>query len=249
MAPDSESDLRPVPDPTDRTLIAALLGQGPRTLGGLQAELLMYAGQYVFHYQEQGGDHYKLLTPDAVRLALSGDEHDSGWLPPEVRRCGRTPRGPFSVSWYPPAPRTIALIAGPDPQPRTLTVPLPGLVLAGLATRYWVWALPNPQFSAGAPLYHAPLPNVYPDGAICWGGNVVPPATPDALPAVWTLFLTAPFNGHIAGGHTRDGYRDVRVLLQRLAADAAPMFPTADLVPLSGGLTTTHHLLERILAL
>jgi len=241
-------NLLPIPDPTDPTLIAALLGQGPRTLGGLQAELLMYQGQYLFHYQDQGGDHYKLLTPDAVRLALSGGEQDSGWLPPEVLRCGRTPHGPFSVCWYPPAPRTIALIPGDTRRAITLTVPLPGLILAGLATRYWVWALPAATFSPTAPLYHAPLPNVYLDGAICWGGNLVPAATPDALPAVWQLFLTAPFNGHIAGGHTRDGHSDVRVLLQRLATDAAPTFPTADLVPLHGG-TTAQHMLERILAL
>ena len=245
MATDSE--LRPVPDPTDPTLIAALLGQGPRTLGGLQAELLFYQGQYLFHYQEQGGDHFKLLTPDAVRLALSGGEQDSGWLPPGLLRCGHTPRGPFAVLWQPPARRTIALITADDPRPRTLTVALPGLLLAGLATRYWVWALPDPQFSAGAPLYHAPLPNVYPDGAICWGGNRVPPATPAALPAVWQLFLTAPFNGHIAAGHTRDPHADVRVLLQQLATAEVPAFPTPELVPLRGG-DTAQQMLERILA-
>ncbi|MDQ2806413.1 MAG: prokaryotic E2 ligase family D protein [Chloroflexota bacterium] len=234
---------------SDPTLIHALLGHGPRSLGGLEAELLMYSGQYLLHYRDpRGHERYQLMTPDAVQVALSGMNSDSGWLPPGVVRCGHTPQGPFALYWQPPARHSIAVLLDGDPAPALLTVPLPGLVLAGLGTDYWIWALPQPDFDPQAPLSHMPLPNIYSDGRICWGNNPLPPASAAAMPQVWQLFLQAPFNNHIVAGRTRTADLDIRRLLQQLHQSAANAFPTAELLPLNYGGTTAGQL-QRILTL
>ncbi|MDQ2810206.1 MAG: prokaryotic E2 ligase family D protein [Chloroflexota bacterium] len=233
-------------NPTHAALITALLTPGPRALGALEAELLMYEGQYLFHYRQNAADHYKLLTADTVAVAFTGLGHDSGWLPPGLVRSGVTAGGPFAVLFQPPAIHTLPIILGDNGAPQALTIPLPGLVLAGHETNWYIWAVQEAVFTPTALVYATPLPNVYPDGGICWGENPVPPVGPGTMQAALDLFLHSPFNSHIAGGRIQTAQRDVRPFLRKLARAKATTFPATELLPFNSH-PTIDRALERIL--
>jgi hypothetical protein len=206
--------------PAASGLVRALLTSAPRPLVELEAELLMYAGQYLYHYRDETGrERWKPVTGAALRTAFSGQPIDSGWLPPGVVRAGEGPAGPFAVFWQPPAIHLLQMEVSAPSGSRTeaLRLPLPGLVFLGVGTTYWCWATPQDEFSPAATAYQVPLPNVYPDGRICWGQNTPPPALPTTLAGVSALFLGSLFNGDLVGQKCKAFPNDVRGYLTILA--------------------------------
>ena len=175
-----------------------------------------------------------MLAPESVRTAFSRIPVDSGWLPPEVRRWGHTPSGAFAVTLIPAQKHTLRLInTWGDRFPRRhilkVEVPLPAMVFTGIGRRYAVLACteePTPE----APAYLAPLPNVGRDGAICFGDNHPPSATPGAMAQAWKVFMNSPFNNHLIGGASRQYPNDVREQLLALAEQGADAYPSADLM-------------------
>jgi hypothetical protein len=260
------SYLRPVPrsleDMQDRereeisqALVGALLQSAPRPLVDLDAELLMYAGQYLLHYKESGRsygstrdtEHYKLLTPAALKAAFASCPTDSGWLPPGIVRWGEAVSGQYVVMWVQPGKHTISLQELDEVPPegeqkslardRMIEVVLPGMVLAGQGTEWYLWACCSTEFDPKAKLYAAPLPNVGAGGKICWGENKAPRASASGALEAFGLFMNSPFNDHDCNGkskgmaamlppHRRD---DIRALLFLLAEEKAPEYPVEDL--------------------
>ena len=134
----------------------------PKTeIGQVQAQLLFLEGQYVFIYQEQEKTHCKFLSPTALAQAFAHTDIDSGWLDSHTVRWGHGLSGEWVVQYYPPQQYQIQI------HKERWQIPLPAFVFAGYQTRYWIWASKTKQFDPDAPLYAAPLPNVYGDGAIC----------------------------------------------------------------------------------
>jgi hypothetical protein len=227
--------------------------------------LYLLEGQYLYGQQtEDGSLRYKFVSAASVRLAFSQEPVDSGWLPPEVRRWGYTPSGQWAVMFVPPARHRLWLVSEivlPPPQPGeedgppsgeqasvprqsetgplALEVALPGLVFAGVGQHYYLWAVKEVEFLPEGWAYHAPLPNVYPDGRICWGSNRVEPVTPQTLRAAWQLFISSPFNQHLAGGKSRRYPENILAGLERLAASSPKTrrraYPLRDLQPLTTG--------------
>lgn len=223
-------DARFTVPPADRdALTGALLAPLPRRLQPLQAELLFFDGQYLFHDLVDGQDRYKLLTSAALRAAFAGQPVDSGWLTPSVVRWGEGPQGAFAILWVAPAIQPVVLAF--EDTTETVAVPLPGLVLAGRGPLYWIWATATATFDPTAPAYLPPVPNVYDSGAICWGANRPPLAGGTTLAAAWDLFLAAPFNAHLAPKRSRSFPNDCRGQLLFLAAQGGPTYPVADLLP------------------
>jgi PRTRC genetic system protein B len=216
--------------PTATDLITAILAPPPRRLGQIDAELLFVAGQYLLHYQQDGGDHYKFLAPDTVRAAFATLPIDTDWLPPSVQRWGTGPHGPWVVTWHPPARYTLEVLLTDTAAPTPLTVPLPGLVWMGSGSTYYLWATAGDHFDPQAPLYRAPLPNVHPDGLICWGSHTPPPTSTAGIQAAWELFCHSSFSAHLIDGKSRAAPGDVRRQLADLAAAEVARYPAADLV-------------------
>ncbi|MBW7880996.1 MAG: hypothetical protein H3C32_17005 [Anaerolineae bacterium] len=125
-----------------------------------------------------------------------------------------------------------------------LRVPLPGLILIrttaeGKTPQYAVYAVKRRPEAHDTPLFHAPLPNVFSSGAICWGTvpRVDAAALRDSsLAADWTMLLGSVFGDHAVGGKSKREPRDVRKLLVDLEARKARRYPTGDLIPVKKSL-------------
>lgn len=211
-------------------LLKDLLSPPPRKLMHIDAELLIVRGQYVFHYQDDHGqDQFKFLSEASVRLAFNEQEVDSGYLPHNVIRWGVNTKGTWLLQWIPPGKHTV-LLEGPTMPKDPVSLPLPGLIFAGLGTSYYVWAVKESQYSPHLPLYHAPLPNLHPNGGVCFGTNHPEPASAETFEKAWNLFITSPFNGDLTEGKSSRHMRDIRQ--QLCAVRKKHTYPTSDLRPL-----------------
>jgi hypothetical protein len=216
--------------------------------------LYLLDGQYLYQSQaEYGSIRYKFLSAHSVRSAFSREPVDSGWLAPEICRWGYGPSGQWAVMFIPPASYTLwlpSLVAAPgngtpghtEGQDQELNggwlavqVPLPGLVLAGAGQQYYIWAVKAREFSPQLAAYHAPLPNVYPDGRICWGSNQVGPVTAQYLREAWKLFIGSPFNAHLAQRKSKRCNPNILDQLRKLGAANRKAYPAGDLLPLKNG--------------
>lgn len=247
------------PDQPDR-IIPLLNAQTVEGLLGANATrhvLYLLEGQYLYQSQgEDGSIRYKFLSPQSVRLAFSQEPVDSGWLPPELCRWGYGPSGAWAVMFVPPAkhslwlPSVVVSSEGNEARPgeiqaanregelTAVEVTLPGLVFAGVGQNYYLWAVKEDTFTPEALAFHAPLPNVYGDGRICWGSNRVESATAQNLPAAWKLFISSPFNLHLVGGKSKRHPQTVLEEVREIASSPSGhksrrrRFPLRDLVPL-----------------
>ena len=184
-------------------------------------------GHYLFcHYKDLAVS--KFVTAADVAAAFTGADQDTGYIPPGVVRIGRCAKGPF-FAYSTPAQRVLVTIQSGNNSIESL-VPVPRLVLLGLGSSYFLWALKSTTFTPTAPAYHAPFPNVYPTGLICWGANTPPEADPRAARKVWDLFFSSPFNEHLIDDKSAAHPRDVRIQLSAIAGGRK--YPLDDLRPI-----------------
>lgn len=141
-----------------------------------------------------------------------------------------------TVVEYRPPQKTGLYFDGSD---APLRVPLPGLLMIRVtadekAPQYGVFAVKQRPETLDTPLFHAPIPNVFNSGAICWG--TVQWVTDDALRGAtladdWTMLLGSSFGDHAVGGKSKREPRDIRKLLIDLEAKKARTYPKRDLIP------------------
>ena len=176
------------------------------------------------------------VDPAQIALALAAKvTFDTGLLGGNtllVRQSGAKKL----VVEYRPAAKTGLFIDGSDV---ALRVPLPGLVLIRAASddsmlQYVVYAAKRRPETPDTPLFHAPLPNVFHSGSICWG--TVPKVDADALRSAsltndWTMLLGSAFGDHACAGKSKRQPNDIRKLLIELESSKARRYPTEDLVP------------------
>ena len=120
-----------------------------------------------------------------------------------------------------------------------LRVPLPGLVMIRVtaddkAPQYGVFAVKQRPETLNTPLFHAPIPNVFNSGAICWG--TVQRVADEALRSAtladdWMMLLGSSFGDHAVSGKSKREPRDIRKLLIDLEAKKAHTYPKRDLIP------------------
>ncbi len=230
-----------IPDGAAASLVRALMSPVPRPLLKIDAELVMFSGQYLLHYKDEGGaERYKFLTPGALRSAFAAEPVDTGWLSPSVVRWGESIHGKYMAMWVPPAVTGLQVETtvsegegkGKRVETESVSVPLPGMLFLGIGRRYFVWAAGGPDFNPNAEAYYPPLPNVMGDGAVCWGANQ-PPAVSEAggIEKAWQLFLSSPFNDHMAGSRCKSFPNDCRGLLHKLARGKGKSVPSKELMP------------------
>lgn len=195
-----------------------------------ERSLEFFNGQIVYRRQtSQGGEQYKFISLGAVAEAFRKAPIDSGWLGANVLRVGSGAHGDFAVYFQPAMRHKLQIERGTKLE--TLQVYLPSLVFFGIAQTFCIWAIKGNSPESTAQLFHAPLPNVFERGLICWGENTPPRAGAATITQAWTLFITSPFNGHAASGKARNHHSDVRTLLRSLAR-SRKKFPLNELLPL-----------------
>lgn len=126
-----------------------------------------------------------------------------------------------------------------DGSETALRVPLPGLLLIrdtaeNHKPQYQVYAVKQRPANFNIPLFHAPLPNVFSSGGICWG--TVPRVTDAALQGTslvddWAVLLGSRFNDHGVGGKSKCYPKDIRQMLIALEKRSARAYPKTDLLP------------------
>lgn len=216
----------------DAQLLAEITASPPRHLKRIKAELLFVDETYLLHYQENGKDTYKYLSPDTLREAFNNQPFDSGWLTPEVLRHGSNRYGTWAVLFIRAQRHCLQF---DDEQ---WCLPLPALVFMGHHQSYWLWAIKNTGFSPNAQAFHAPLPNVNasPAGRICWGQNKPPVATLDTIKKAWELFIRSPFTSHYANHKSQQCPHNIieklEVLQRRAQQSPRCRYPVSDLVPI-----------------
>ncbi len=117
-------------------------------------------------------------------------------------------------------------------------MPLPGLLLIRTLTddknpEYLVYAVKKRPATLDEPLFHAPLPNIYSSGGICWGSvtKVTDKAMKSAsLEEDWKMLLGSGFGTHAASGKSKSHPKDIRTLLLSLDKRKARTYPISDLI-------------------
>lgn len=208
------------------------------------------SGDYLFRWREEatygsiiGRIRTKCLAAPDVNAAFSHNEIDSGWMPAGIRRYGYGPVGRWCVFSIPAGRVGITLLNPPITLSRESTqsasslqeggekwleICTPELVLLGMGKKYFLFAINGP-FSPDQPVYHAPFPNVYDHGEICFGENHTPEIEPGNMDAAWRLFIDTPFNADLVNGKSVSGKDDVRTSLMRFARRRS--YPVTDLIP------------------
>lgn len=195
-----------------------------------ERSLIFFNGQFAWVRRTKAGEQVKFVSPAAVLQAMKAAPVDSGWLQPGVVRAGSTARGDFAVMIVPAGRHAMPFERANGKGVETLTLHLPVLAFFGYGQSYQVWALKAADNPARAALYHAPLPNVFGNGGICWGQNTPPAASAATITAAWMLFLSSPFNGHAASGKVKGEAGDVRGFLRGLSR-SGKKFPADRLLP------------------
>jgi hypothetical protein len=186
------------------------------------------SGHYLFRYTEEDREASKFVTAPDVAAAFSMKEIDSGWLPAGIVRCGQNAAGPWFVYSTPAQKVKISLDEG-----IWITVPAPRLALIGSGNTYYLAAIRAKRFEGNVMVYHAPFPNVYADGRICWGTNTPPEAQPENARQAWDLFFESPFNGDLVGQKSNTYSKDVRGQLRELEVRQARNYPGDDLLSMN----------------
>ena len=175
---------------------------------------------------------FKFVSPAAVRAAFAEETIDTDWLPRDARRWGIGKRGEWIVITFPLQKHRL-LFADENGKTMSLEIPMPALAFFGYGQRYYLWAFKDNELGSETMLFAAPLPNLDANGAICFGGNVVPKASAKSIQEAWRLFLASPFTNHSANGKSREYPNDVRTQLMRLAEKRRRRYPLDDLVSLN----------------
>jgi hypothetical protein len=212
-------------------IIRAVLAEPPRNSAAIQAELLFLDGYYIFHRRDKrlpAADLYKCVSPSALRAAFSYEPIDTGWMQLNIVRYGTGSMGTYVIKFIPSATHLLNC-----DEIGTLKILLPAMVFIGIEKKYWVWAIKGKTFDPKAIAFHAPLPNIYNSGQICWGVNEPLNASPQSIEAAWNLFISSLFTSHLTTGKSKAHSIDVRQQLLKLHQQGKrSTYPASDLMPI-----------------
>ena len=183
---------------------------------------------------EAGTTEYA-VDPEEVASALAARlTFNTGLLSPDTL-CVLVEGTQRTIAEYRRPQKTALWLEGTDDP---LRVPLPGLVMvrktAGNSTpSYSVWAATQRPASYDARLYHAPLPNVYGGGGVCWGtvkrvGDAA--LAGSSLAEDWQQLLGSRFGNHSVSGKSKEHRQDVRQMYFELEERNARVYPKKDLI-------------------
>ncbi len=191
--------------------------------------LRKFSGDTIQEYQ---------VDPQHVATALAAKiTFDTGLMTDEILLV-RQEGVKKTVVGYRAAQKTGLYLEGSE---TALRVPLPAMILIRQSTegqqpQYMVYATKSRPKTLNVALFHAPLPNVFTSGSICWGSVRRVAETVlqgSSLENDWTMLLGSPFGDHAVSGKSKAHSRDIRQALIALEARKARVYPTTDLIPLN----------------
>lgn len=178
------------------------------------------------------------VDPAQVALALAAKVRFDTGLLSEATLLVRHEGVKKSIVEYRSAQKTGLFLDGSE---TPIRIPLPALVFIRVTTedkspQYQVYAVKKRPTTFDAPLYHAPLPNVFNTGGICWGS--VPLVSDEALRGSslaedWCVLLGSRFGDHAVHGKSQAYTRDIRQQFVALEERKARVYPKSDLVPVN----------------
>jgi hypothetical protein len=179
---------------------------------------------------EKGYTEYP-VDANQVAQALSAKIcFDTGLMSDDVLLVQRGGLREVIVSYRKPQKTGLWLEGSSEP----LRVPLPGLLMIrtskGAQPQYSLFAVKKRPENLDIPLYHAPLPNVYSSGNICWGNVRLNVQQGSSLAEDWKLLLGSAFGTHSVGGKSYMNLSDVRQTLLWLAKEQKRVYLKRDLV-------------------
>lgn len=198
--------------------------------------LSFYSFGLMLRKDEDGRVSEYPVDPDQVAAALAAKTRfDTGLLTDTTLLVRQEGVQKMVVDYRPPQLTGLYL----DGSETALRVQLPGLILIRRTAEanqpaYQLFAVKQRPITLNEPLYHAPLPNVFNTGSICWG--TVPQVSDTTLASTslledWKTLLGSPFGDHACGGKSKAHPRDIRQQLIALEARKARQYPKRDLVP------------------
>lgn len=203
-----------------------------------QPSLILSFYSYGVMLHKRDGDRVieYAVDPAQVALALSARvRFDTGLLSDNTMLVRQDGVKKTVVEYRSPQKTGLYL----DESDTALRVPLPALLLIRTTAedknpQYNVYAVKKRPVSLDEPLFHAPLPNVFSSGSVCWG--TVPRVTDRTLHGTsldedWSVLLGSRFNDHGVSGKSKSHLSDIRQMLIALEARNARTYPKTDLLP------------------
>ena len=214
---------------------------GPRLTAALQEQPSLTLDFYSYGVMLRKRDEDAVVEypvdPGQIALALAAKvTFDTGLLTAETLLVRQDGLKPLVVEYRPPCKTGLYLDGSDAP----LRVPLPPLLLIRTTTedknpQYQVYAVKARPTTLDTPLFHAPLPNVFSSGGICWGSvrRVTDGALQgNSLAADWDMLLGSPFGDHAVSGKSKSHPQDIRQKLIDLERRKARVYPKSDLIPI-----------------
>lgn len=174
------------------------------------------------------------VDPQAISRALSDKTcFSTGLLSDDILYVQQEGVKETIVS-YRKRQRTGIWLEGMD---EPLRIPLPDLILMRVTTdgkspHYNLFAVKERLSSLNVPLFHAPLPNIYSSGNICWGSVRREQSQGTSLADDWESLLGTRFGNHSVHGKSRTHRHDVRKILIELNDNPRRrVYPKRDLLP------------------
>ena len=172
----------------------------------------------------EDGNQVRMVSARDVAYALAKElSYGSGLLPEGTLWFSNTKDGPVYALYEAPRTRKVAL-AKTTGKPLRYTIPLPGLIfLCSPGKPPHVYAVKRKPSKMTDLVYHAPLLNVFENGASCPGNHVYPARVQDVVESFFQSF----FSGFEQGKRSVK-YKSVAEVWKAL--DGKKKYPMGDLV-------------------
>jgi len=184
---------------------------------------------------ETGGIVEYAVDPEQIAIALAATmEFTTGFIPDDIIYHKQVGVKQIVVGYRKQQKTGIWL----DGREDAIRVPLPHMILIRTTTgesnpNYKLYACTKRPDSLTDELYHAPLPNIFGGGGICWG-SVSRGTNFKGMSLVndWASLLSSPFGNHATGGKSKTHPRDIRKMLLELNKNQRRrVYPRSDLIP------------------
>ena len=182
-----------------------------------------------------GGIQEYPVDPEQITTALAATmEFTTGFIPDDIIYHKQVGTKQIVVGYRKQQKTGLWLDGREDP----IRVPLPHMVLIRTTTSesnpdYKLYACAKRPESLSDELYHAPLPNIFSHGGICWGtvsrGTTF---TGMSLAGDWQSLLGSRFGTHACHGKSKKYRNDIRKMLLELNKNQRRrVYPRKDLIP------------------